>query len=167
MVHFLTPDAYLNSIFDITPDRLRRNGIYGLILDIDNTLVATNIKDADSKVIDFIANLKAQGIKIIVVSNARKERVELFCKPLNIEYVYKALKPFGKGFELAFEKLNLPREKMAIVGDQLFTDVLGGKLKGIKTILLKPIDLNEPFLIKVKRVFEKPFIINKHFTDKF
>lgn len=163
----LTPDAYVNSIFAITPERLKKNGIYGLILDIDNTLVATYTKDADQKVIDYIKNLNKQGIKTIIVSNARKERVELFCKPMNIEFVYKALKPFGRGYNQAIQKMNLSKEKVAVVGDQLFTDVLGGKLKGIHTILIKPIDLNEPLLIKMKRIFEKPFISNKYFKDKY
>lgn len=167
MKNLLTPDAYVSSIYKITPGGLRNNGIHGLILDVDNTLVATYTKHADKKIIDYIAELKAQGIKSIVVSNARKERVESFCKPFDIEYVHKALKPFRRGFELALDKLNLPKEQLAIVGDQLFTDVLGGKLFGIKAILIKPIDSNEPFFIKMKRIFEKPFLLNKHFTDSY
>jgi HAD superfamily phosphatase (TIGR01668 family) len=166
MKSLLTPDACVNSIFNITPEGLSKRGIYGLILDIDNTLVATN-KDADRKVFDYIAVLKDHGIKAIIVSNARKKRVELFCTPLHIDYVYKAHKPLRKGFDLAYKKLGLPKEQIAIIGDQLFTDVLGGKLAGINTILLKPIDMDEPVFIKLKRVFERPFISNKHFTDKY
>ena len=79
MINLLTPDAYVGSIFNITPDRLKSNGIYGLILDIDNTLVATHVRAADKKVLHFISDMNAQGIKTIVVSNGRKERVELFC----------------------------------------------------------------------------------------
>ena len=86
---------------------------------------------------------------------------------LGIEYVYKALKPLGRGFDIAIEKLKLPENQIAIIGDQLFTDVLGGRLKGIHTILIKPIDLDEPFLIKIKRIFEKPFLTNKQYKDKF
>ncbi|HBR02224.1 MAG TPA: YqeG family HAD IIIA-type phosphatase [Ruminiclostridium sp.] len=167
MINLLTPDAYVGSIFNITPDRLKSNGIYGLILDIDNTLVATHVRAADKKVLHFISDMNAQGIKTIVVSNGRKERVELFCRPLGIEYVYKALKPLGRGFDIAIEKLKLPENQIAIIGDQLFTDVLGGRLKGIHTILIKPIDLDEPFLIKIKRIFEKPFLTNKQYKDKF
>ncbi len=167
MGKLLKPDAYVNSIFSITPERLKRNGIYGLIIDIDNTLVATYTKDADEKVIAYIKNLNVNGIKTVIVSNARKERVELFCKPLGIEFVYKALKPFERGFNLAIEKMKLPKEKVAIIGDQLFTDVLGGNLMGIHAILIKPIDRNEPLLIKVKRIFEKPFVSEKQFTDKY
>jgi HAD superfamily phosphatase (TIGR01668 family) len=167
MKKLLTPDAYVRSIFDITPEGLKQNGIYGLILDIDNTLVATHTKDADDKVISFIKKMNANGIKAIIVSNARKERVEVFSKPLGIEFVFKALKPLGKGFDIAVQKMNLPSSKVAIIGDQLFTDVLGGNLKGIHSILLKPIDLDEPFLIKFKRIFEKPFLSGKQYKDKY
>ncbi len=167
MKRLLTADAYIRSIFCITPEDLKKHGIYGLILDIDNTLVATHTKEADEKVISFIKSLNEQGIATVIVSNARKERVELFSQPFNIEYVYKALKPFGRGFDLAIAKMGLPREKVAIIGDQLFTDVLGGNLKGIHSILLKPIDLKEPFPIRIKRIFEKPFLIGKEFVDKY
>lgn len=166
MANVLKPDTFVNSIYAITPDGLKKNNIYGLILDIDNTLVATHIKDPDEKLKAYLMTLKNSGIKTIVVSNAKKERVEQFCKPLNIDYVYKALKPLGRGFKHALEKLDLPKEKVAIVGDQLFTDVLGGNLQKIHTILIKPIDLNEPFPIRLKRIFEKPFLHNKHYDDK-
>jgi len=160
-------DAYVSSIFDITPEGLKKRGIYGLILDIDNTLVATHIKDPDAKIIKYIKSLNDNGIKTVIVSNASKKRVELFCEPLNIQYIYKARKPLGGGFLKAIEKMGLPKEKVAIVGDQLFTDVLGGNLTGIRTILLKPIDLNEPIPIRLKRVLEKPFLAKRHFQDKF
>lgn len=167
MRKFLAADAYINSIFTITPEGLKQHGIYGLILDIDNTLVATHTKEADEKVIRYIKSLNENGIKTVIVSNAKRERVELFSRPFNIEYVYKALKPFGRGFDVAIKKMGLPREQVAIIGDQLFTDVLGGNFKGIHSILLKPIDLNEPLPIKFKRLFEKPFLSKRVFTDKY
>lgn len=166
MKKFLTPDAYVNSFYDITPEMLKNKGISGLILDVDNTLVATHIKEADEKVISFIRSLKEHGIKAIIVSNGGKRRVELFCEPLDIDYIYKAHKPLGSGFKKAIEKMGLTNKEVAILGDQLFTDVLGGNLQGIYTILIKPIDLNEPFHIKIKRVFEKPFLKNKKFINK-
>ena len=167
MKRLLTADAYINSIFDITPKGLREKGISGLILDIDNTLVATNIRDADDKIIHYIKSLIEDGIKIIVVSNAGKKRVETFCRPLKINYVYKAFKPLSRGFDRAIRKMGLPEEKVAIAGDQLFTDVLGGNIKGVHTILLKPIDLDEPFPLRIKRIFERPILAKHHFNDKY
>ncbi len=166
MAKVLKPDILVSSIYAITPEGLKNRKIYGLILDIDNTLVATHIKDPDEKLINHLKTLRDGGIRAIIVSNARKERVEQFARPLNIEYVYKALKPLGRGFKLALKKLSLSKENVAIVGDQLFTDVLGGNLQGIHTILIKPIDLNEPLSIRLKRIIEKPFLINKRYEDK-
>ncbi|NLM74706.1 MAG: YqeG family HAD IIIA-type phosphatase [Clostridiaceae bacterium] len=166
MLKILKPDTMVKSIYSISPEDFIRKKIFGLILDIDNTLVATHIKKPDANLISYIKALKESGIKVIIVSNAKKERVEEFCKPLDIEYVYKALKPLSRGFILALKKMDLPRENVAIVGDQLFTDVLGGNLSKIHTILIKPIDLNEPFLIRLKRILEKPFLYNKQYEDK-
>lgn len=167
MKNLLTPDAYVNSIFNITPEMLKNKGIYGLILDIDNTLIATHIKEADEKVIRFIKLLKEHEIKAIVVSNGRKKRVELFCEPLGIDFLYKAHKPLGGAFKKAIDMMGLSNDKVAILGDQLFTDVLGGNIKGIHSILVKPIDLDEPLFIKIKRIFEKPFLKNIEYKDTF
>lgn len=160
------PFACLNSIFDITPGMLKENGIYGLILDIDNTLVATNVREAGERVGRFIKNLKDNGIMPVIVSNARKHRVEEFCRPLNVDYIYKAHKPLRGGFKKAIEIMGLDKDQVAIIGDQLFTDVLGGNLNGIRTILIKPIDPDEPLFIRLKRVFERPFLRKKIYKDK-
>lgn len=167
MKKLFEPFAYINSIFDITPDMFKNNGIYGLILDIDNTLVATNVKDAGERVGQFIKDLKDNGIKHVIVSNGHKHRVEEFCRPLEIEYIYKAYKPLGRGFDKAIRIMNLSKNQIAIIGDQLFTDVLGGNLKGIRSILIKPIDPDEPIFVKFKRIFEKPFLRKKEYKDKF
>jgi len=158
MKKLLTPDIYIDSIFDITPEMLKNKGIYGLILDIDNTLVSTYTKKADEMAANFIKSLEENGIKAVIVSNGKKERVELFCKPFGIEFIYKAHKPLGGALKKAIEIMGLPYDKVAILGDQLFTDVLGGNLIGIHTILVKPMDPDEPLFIKIKRILEKPFL---------
>jgi predicted HAD superfamily phosphohydrolase YqeG len=77
------------------------------------------------------------------------------------------LKPFKKGYLKAVESMGLEPRDVAIAGDQLFTDILGGNLLGMKTLLIKPIDCNEPFPIKIKRIFEKPFLMGKNYLDKY
>ena len=167
MGRLLTPDAYIKSIYSISPEGLKKDGIKGLILDIDNTLVPTYTRDADIKVKTFVDSLKKNGIKTVIVSNAKQERVEQFCRHLDIDYFYKALKPFKKGYLKAVESMGLEPRDVAIAGDQLFTDILGGNLLGMKTLLIKPIDCNEPFPIKIKRIFEKPFLMGKNYLDKY
>jgi len=166
MGHLLTPDAFLKSIYAIHPDGLRKLGIKGLILDIDNTLVPTYTRDADIKIKSFLEELNKNGIKTVIVSNAKQARVEQFCRYLNIDYIYKARKPLSNGFLKATGRMGLEPCHVAIVGDQLFTDILGGNLLGMKTFLIKPIDDNEPFFIKFKRLFEKPFLRGRHYMDK-
>ncbi|HOK50226.1 MAG TPA: YqeG family HAD IIIA-type phosphatase [Sedimentibacter sp.] len=167
MGRFLTPDAYIESIYSISPEGLKKHGIKGLILDIDNTLVPTYTKDADIKVKAFLDDMKKSGIKTAIVSNARQGRVEQFCRHLDVEYFYKALKPFKKGYLKAVESMGLRPCEAAIAGDQLFTDILGGNLVGMKTLLIKPIDFNEPFPVRIKRLLEKPFLRGKQYLDKF
>lgn len=167
MGRFLSPDAYLKSIYSLTAEGLKKHGIKGIIFDIDNTLVPTYTKEADIKVATFLEDLKRNGIKIAIVSNARQERVEKFCRHLDVDYFYKALKPFRKGYVKAVETMGLRPSEAAIAGDQFFTDILGGNLLGMKTILIKPIDSREPFPVKLKRILEKPFLIGKKYLDKF
>lgn len=167
MKGILTPDAYVDSILSISPENLIEKGICGLILDIDNTLVPTHTGDADDKARRFINSLRECGIKTVIVSNAGKKRVERFCGPLGIDYLYKALKPMKRGYREAMSRMGLPAERIAVVGDQLFTDILGGNLLGMKTILVKPIDPAEPLFVKFKRIFEKPFLKGRQFLDRY
>jgi len=166
MGRLLTPDVCLASIYGISPDGLKKHGIKGLILDIDNTLVPTYTRDADIKIKSFLEFLNHNGIKTMIVSNARQARVEQFCRHIHIDYIYKARKPLKSGFLKAAGMMGLEPCDVAIVGDQLFTDILGGNLLGMKTILIKPIDENEPFLIKLKRLLEKPFLRGRHYMEK-
>ena len=167
MGRFVTPDAYIESIYSISPEGLIKMGIKGLILDIDNTLVPTYTKNADIKVKAFLDNMKKNGIKTAIVSNAKQGRVEQFCRHLDVDYFYNALKPLKKGYRQAIENMGLRPCDVAIAGDQLFTDILGGNLLGMKTLLIKPIDRNEPFMIRLMRLFEKSFLRGKQYLDKF
>jgi len=167
MGRFVTPDACIESIYSISPEGLKKIGIKGIILDIDNTLVPTYTTEANIKVKAFLDEMKKNGIKTAIVSNARQQRVEQFCRHLDVEYYYKALKPFRKGLLKAVEGMGLLPREVAIAGDQLFTDILGGNLLGMKTLLIKPIDRNEPFPVRIKRLFEKPFLRGKQYLDKF
>lgn len=154
----LYPDAYLENIKDITLDFLNKNNIKGLILDIDNTLI-----DYDKKLLngteEWCENLKNNGIKLMILSNTNKvKKVERVAKILDLEYIYFAHKPNKKGFFKAKEKLGLEPNKIATVGDQVFTDVWGGNRVGMFTILTKPIDKRDILITRIKRPFENVVI---------
>ncbi len=149
------PSLALESVTDITTDILKANNIKGLILDIDNTLVPNHVAEADDSLIDWIESMKQAGIKISIVSNASKKRVIIFNKKLKLYAVHRAFKPSVRAFNRACRLMGLDNKNVAVVGDQIFTDIYGGNSAGMFTILVKPIDKREDLLVKLKRKFEK------------
>lgn len=161
----LYPKLYIENIKKITLELLKENKIKGLILDIDNTLI-----DYDKNLLEgakqWCDNLKENNIKLCILSNTNKvKKVEKVAKILNLEYIYFAHKPSKKGFLKAQKLLDLNKEEIAIVGDQIFTDVWGGNRVGMYTILTKPIDERDILLTRLKRPFEK-IVINNYLKQR-
>ena len=151
----LYPDLYLKSVENITIDVLNKNNIKGLILDIDNTLIDYD-KNLPDSVIIWCEDLKKQGIKMCILSNTNKtHKVKKVANALNLEYIYFAHKPNKKGFLKAKNLLNLNSKNIAVVGDQVFTDVFGGNRCKMFTILTVPRDKRDILITKIKRPFEK------------
>lgn len=151
----LFPDILLDSIYDIDPYMLKDKGIKGLIIDIDNTLVAWDIERPDNKAIQWIKTMTNKGFKICLISNNTFERVRIFNESLNLFSIPEAKKPTKKSFLKALKKLKLKPEQIAVIGDQIFTDVLGGNRFNMFTILVRPISDKEFPFIQVKRFIEK------------
>jgi HAD superfamily phosphatase (TIGR01668 family) len=155
MKGILLPRLYVDSIAEITADVLEKIGIKGLILDIDNTLVPNHVADADDNVLDWTGAMKAAGFKLCIVSNGARKRVARFNEKLGLFAVHRAMKPAKRAFLKAGMVMGLESRQIAVVGDQIFTDVYGGNRAGMFTILVKPIDCNEGIFVKLKRIFEK------------
>ena len=161
----LYPDLYLNSVIDINATLLKKNKLEALILDVDNTLIDyyKNLSDCAE---DWCENLKSEGIKCIILSNSnKKEKVETVAKKLGIKYVMFAKKPLKSGFKKALEKLEMKPEQVAVVGDQIFTDVVGAKRMKMFSILVKQVGEKDIFITKVKRPIENA-IIKKYLREK-
>ena len=161
----LYPSIYIENVKKITLELLKEKKIKGLILDIDNTLI-----DYDKNLLEgtkeWCDNLKENDIKLCILSNTNKvKKVEKVAKILNLEYIYFAHKPSKKGFLKAQKLLGLNKEEIAIVGDQIFTDVWGGNRVGMYTILTKPIDKRDILLTRLKRPFEK-IVINNYLKQR-
>ena len=159
MSEIFFPDIYVDSISDITVELLEKNGIRGLILDIDNTLVPNHVADADEKAVEWVGKMKAAGYKLCIVSNASRKRVVRFNDRLKLNAVHRAMKPGTQAFRKAGALMGIKKENIAVVGDQIFTDVYGGNRAGMFTILVHPIDKRESRLVKFKRIFEKRILI--------
>lgn len=157
------PDFYLKSIMDITPGWLKSNEIDSLILDVDNTLTKHNCPEPAEGILNWLKLMKSNNIGLIIVSNNSYERVLPFAEKLGLEFISNGKKPLSVGNNKALKILGADRTKTAVVGDQVFTDVLGGKLGKIKTIMTRPIELESNPFFKFKRSLER--IVLKNLID--
>lgn len=154
----LYPNIYLNNVKEITIELLTEKNIKGLLLDVDNTLIDFNHKILEG-VKEWCEDLKKQGIKLCILSNTNKiEKVKRVAKELDLQYINFAKKPSKSGFKRAMELLKLDAENMAIAGDQIMTDILGGNRMKMFTILTKPLDKKDIFITRVKRPLENMII---------
>ncbi len=149
----LSPDYYYTSVLDIDLDALRERGVDTLLIDLDNTLTARNSESIPDDVRAWAAELSASGMRACIVSNNWHARVAGIAEQFGFELVSKALKPLPFAFFAALRRLGSSRRSAAIVGDQLFTDVLGGKLTGIATVLVVPLSSSDlPHTLLLRRI---------------
>lgn len=148
------PNKQISSIYDLTPDDLREIGIKGLIIDLDNTLIPWNQTHASKKAKAWFKLFVASEIKLLIISNNSVDRVSTFAYPQNIHYIGRAKKPLPMSFSKACEDLNLERHEVAIIGDQLLTDILGGNMVGLYTILVDPLVESDAPITQFNRKIE-------------
>lgn len=152
----LRPDYYFESVYQITPAFLAKRGVRGVILDIDNTLVYYGVHRPTEENTAWINALTGAGIQVAFVSNGTRERVEEYNESFGFYMSHKSKKPKPQGFLLAADHMGLKPGQVAVVGDQIYTDIWGGNNAGMLTLLVRPIQM-EPWLhFKVKRVLERP-----------
>ena len=138
----LIPGRVTASIYDLSPGALREGGIRLVLADLDNTLAPYEESLPSPRLRQRKEELEASGVTLFVVSNSRKSRrCPDFCEALGIPYVRHAGKPGTKGFRAALEQTGIPAEQAIMVGDQIFTDILGANRAGVRSILVKPISL--------------------------
>ena len=153
------PRSYAPSIHHVDYEALRRRGIRALIFDLDNTLCLWRAGPPDARVRKLLKELIAQGFRVAVLSNGRlslRPEVLAFFEEIGVPVIWPARKPLPRGFKRALWVLKVRPEETAIIGDQLFTDVLGGNLAGLYTVLVTPLDpgRESPFT-KLNRILER------------
>ncbi len=149
------PDMYQKSIYSINYNKLYSDGIRCLLFDLDNTCVPYEEKKPNKKLKDLFDELKYMGFKVIIFSNATKKRLEPFKNTLLVDCSYSSRKPKKRKFLKVLKMFNFDLSEVAIIGDQLFTDVFGGNRVGIKTILVNPMSSKDMFATKIFRILEK------------
>lgn len=139
MIDLLCPDECVESVLDIDLEGLRRRGITSLILDVDNTLLAWEADQIPTAVSRWIDRARDLGFKVCIASNGTRSRVRKIAGQLGVPAISKAIKPRKRPFRLAMEILGATPETTAVIGDQVFTDVLGGNRLDLYTILINPV----------------------------
>jgi hypothetical protein len=158
MCAFLYPDEYVESTYRIDFEQLYTEGYRGIIFDIDNTLVPHGAP-ADERAISLFARLKELGYSCVLLSNNKEPRVKMFNDAVHVQYIYKAGKPKPSGYRRAMAMMGTDATDTIFVGDQIFTDVCGANLAGIRTFLVKPIHPKEEIQIVLKRILEKAVLL--------
>ncbi len=148
------PNAYFNKIENITIEFLKKNKIKALLLDVDNTLVDYS-KKMTKEVKTWVKDLKGQGVKMYILSNTNdKDKIMKVANELEIKYHIFAMKPLKKGFKKCQKELGEKSENIAIIGDQIFTDIIGGNRCNMFTILVEPLDKKDFWYTAWKRPLE-------------
>lgn len=154
----LRPFIKLTKITDITFKILEKYGIKFLILDVDNTLSTHHGTVLTDGLEEWLESMKNAGIGLVILSNSKRERVEPFAERLSLPYISMGLKPLPFKFKQTLNAIGAVKKETAIVGDQVFTDTLGGNLYGIKTVLLDPIKPETSKSFRFKRKIERKVI---------
>ncbi|MFI3307876.1 MAG: YqeG family HAD IIIA-type phosphatase [Mycoplasmatota bacterium] len=161
------PDMYQESIYKIDYKKLKNRGIKCILFDLDNTLVVYNEKEVTNKLVDFTISLKKMGFKIIIVTNSPKVRAIKFRDALDIDCCANARKPRPNKIIEILEEFNYKESEVALIGDQMCTDVICGNRAGITTILITPLSKKDLFVTKINRFREKKIMAKLRQKDLF
>lgn len=148
------PNIWIKNVLSIDEAFLRKYGIDALILDLDNTLSMHGDPAAEEGIPEWLDSMRAIGLKMVVVSNNTNKRVAPLARKLGLPFIANGAKPLTIGITRALRYLGTDRKRTAVVGDQIFTDVMGGNLAGTITILVEPFHAEKNIFFKLKRAAE-------------
>ncbi|MBI3961896.1 MAG: YqeG family HAD IIIA-type phosphatase [Deinococcus sp.] len=154
-MNLLRPKLCLEGLSALTPEVLVAHGLLGIVLDIDNTLTAHGQYTLSPQVADWLARHRQAGTPLFILSNAPPGRVRRIAQELQLPALGLSRKPLPASFRRAAQALGLGPEQVAAVGDQLFTDVLGGNVAGCFTVLVRPISRRERLHTRLLRLLER------------
>jgi HAD superfamily phosphatase (TIGR01668 family) len=156
MIRLFTPDLRLQSVLELDLGRLRSLGLDALLLDIDCTLKRYREESLPPETAAWLEGLRAAGIGLCLVSNGRTRRISALAEPLGVPFACRALKPLPFVCRSMVRRLGFNRARTALVGDQVFADLMAGRLAGLFTILVQPLHPEEePWFTRIKRPLER------------
>lgn len=163
VLSLLRPRVMLASIYDIDLQRLSASGIRGMILDLDNTIAPWHSEKPASSLVQWLRRVQRLGLRSVILSNNRPARVRRFARQAGIPFVADARKPTARKFRVAMQMIATEPQETAVVGDQMFTDILGGNRLGLYTILVQPMATEEFVGTKALRHVERAVL--RHFPE--
>lgn len=154
-MRLLCPRLYVHSVQQISLKLLRDEGIKGIIADLDNTLVPWNEDAHYPEAVAWLLKIKEAGFSVCIVSNNHPRRAKTLAGIVGVPFIWHAVKPRRRAFCQAMQLMKLNAAQTAVVGDQVFTDILGGNRLGLYTILVRPLKRQEFIVTKLVRQVEK------------
>lgn len=148
------PTFHVKNVLSINKEFLEKNGVTALVLDMDNTLSMHGNPCAEAGVSEWLCEMRALGIKMRVVSNNTNKRVAPLAAKLGLSFTANGAKPLTFGITRAMKAMNAGKSETLVVGDQIFTDIMAGNLKGVRTVLVEPFHLENTWTFKLKRRLE-------------
>ena len=145
------PDFAVEAVYDLTVPSLQAQGIKAVLVDLDNTLIAWNNPDGTPEMKQWLHDLRDAGIRIIVVSNNTKKRVQ------------RAVEKFG--IDRAMKEFHYEKSEVVMVGDQLMTDIRAAHRAGIRSILVKPLVQHDSIKTQINRARERH--VMRKITEKY
>lgn len=156
----LRPAFVIHRVTEITLDWLKKENVKGLLIDIDNTLTPYHSEKIPDDTLNWLEMLVNEGIPFIPYSNARAYRIENFCKRFNIKNPGMAVKPLNLQLGKILKQIDIPKNNLLLIGDQVFTDSLAGKFAGLRVVLVDPVSTVEFPATKVMRKIE--YLVGRH-----
>ena len=150
----LYPTIYVDKAYDISIETLKKLKITGVLLDVDNTLTIDKGTKPDERMLSWLENLRSNGIKMMIVSNGKHKRLSKFSKTLDLPCFSMAMKPLPFKLKKAARMVANSTDDVLLIGDQIFTDILGANTCGIKSALVNPIKTETSASFKIRRYFE-------------
>ena len=149
-----TPSYYISRFDKLRVDLLKEKGIKLLFCDIDNTLVAHDEALPSKEAYDFINSITNANIQVVFVSNNSEERVKTFADVFKLPYHSMSLKPLPFTYKKMMKLYPYKKSEIAVLGDQIMTDMIGANLCGFYTILCEKCVERDLKVTKVNRIFE-------------
>lgn len=154
----IRPDRLAPSVHEVDYEALRARGIRAVLFDLENTLCPWRAGELDPATWALLEGLQGRGLRLAVLTNAALPSDHPLLRALHergIPVLAKARKPLRRGFRRALGELGVPPSQAAVVGDQLLTDVLGGRRAGLLTVLVDPLTPRESLPTRFNRTVER------------